>query len=80
MTKNDQKSRNTKNSKIEKMQKPEKVTKCKITKTEKVTKLKSTKNDKKSVKNRPPPKKGKMSLKWPKSTLCEIRAAWSGTF
>jgi len=22
----------------------------------------------------------KMSLKWPKSTLCEIRAAWSGVF
>jgi len=34
----------------------------------------------KSVKNRPPLKKAKMSDKWPKSTLCEIRAAWSGTF
>jgi len=35
---------------------------------------------KKSVKNRPPLKKAKMSLKWPKSTLCVFRAAWSGTF
>jgi len=43
-------------------------------------KLKTQKNDQKMVKNRPPPKNPKMSLKWPKSTLCEIRAAWSGTF
>ena len=27
-----------------------------------------------------PPKMAKMSLKWPKSTLCEFRAAWSGVF
>jgi len=35
---------------------------------------------KKMTKNDPPLKKAKMSLKWPKSTLCEIRAAWSGVF
>jgi len=62
------------------MQKPEKVTKHKIRKSEKVTKLKSSKNDKKSVKNRPPLKKAKMSDKWPKSTVCVFRAAWLGTF
>jgi len=27
-----------------------------------------------------PPKMAKMSDKWAKSTLCEIRAAWSGVF
>jgi len=31
-------------------------------------------------KNDTPPKMPKMSDNWPKSTLCEIRAAWSGVF
>jgi len=32
------------------------------------------------TKNDPTPKMAKMSDKWSKSTLCEIRAAWSGVF
>ena len=35
---------------------------------------------KKWSKNDPPLKMAKMSDKWPKSTLCEFRAAWSGVF
>jgi len=35
---------------------------------------------KKTPKIDPPLKKAKMSLKWPKTALCEIRAAWSGVF
>jgi len=67
-------------TKIDKTEKVKKVTKSKSGKSEKVIKLKSMKSDEKSVKNRPPPKNPKMSLKWPKLTLCEIRAAWSGVF
>ena len=79
-TKIDQKSSKHKNSKIDKIRKTEKVTKPEKWKSEKVTKLKMIKMIKKSVKNRPLPKNPKMSLKWPKSTLCEFRAAWSGVF
>ena len=76
----------TKNAKVRKSDKIEKIKKhqnwqnTKSVKVEKVTKLKSTKNDQKSVKKWPPLKNPKMSLKWAKSTLCEIRAAWLGTF
>jgi len=80
MIKNQQKPENAKSSKIRKSRKCKKWQKRENQNHQKVTKLKSTKNDKKSVKNRPPPKKGKMSLKWPKSTLCVFRAAWSGVF
>ena len=80
MTKNDQKSQNAKIDKIEKIKKHQNWQKWENEKVKKVIKLKWVKNDKKSVKNRPPLKKAKMSLKWPKSTLCVFRAAWSGTF
>jgi len=80
MTKNDQNQQNTKSDKIKKMQKHKKHENVENENHQKVTKLKSTKNDQKSVKNRPPLKKAKMSLKWPKSTVCVFRAAWSGTF
>jgi len=80
MTKIDQNSRNAKSDKIKKTEKVKKSTKQKNGKREKVIKLKSTKKHKKSVKNWPPLKKAKMSLKWAKSTLCVFRAAWSGVF
>ena len=80
MTKNDQKSQNTKSDKIKKMQKHKKHENVENENHQKVTKSKSWKSDQKSVKKWPPLKKAKMSLKWPKSTLCEFRAAWSGTF
>jgi len=67
-------------TKITKSRKHKKWQNHKIRKVKKVIKWKSLKSDKKSVKNRPPPKMAKMSLKWPKSTLCVFRAAWSGTF
>ena len=75
-------------TKIIKTQKQEKVKKYKNTKSDKTQKIKiikkwqnwKVKNDEKSVKNRPPLKNPKMSDKWPKVTLCEIRAAWSGVF
>ena len=42
--------------------------------------MKKLKSVKKVWKSDPPLKKAKMSDKWAKSTLCEIRAAWSGVF
>jgi len=66
--------KNTKNGKNGKSSKSQK---CKIIKS---VKTQNQKSDKKSVKKWPTPKMPKMSLKWPKSTLCEIRAAWLGTF
>ena len=74
--------KNDKTQKVSKIKKIRKVTKSRKVKNvnhEKVTKCKSE-NDQKSVKNAHPPKNPKMSDKWPKSTLCEIRAAWSGVF
>jgi len=58
------------------------VTKTEKAENEKTQKLQNQKSEKvkKTSKNAPPLKKAKMSLKWPKSTLCEIRAAWSGVF
>jgi len=67
-------------TKIKKTEKVKKWQKQKMQKHKKWQKLKHEKINKKSVKNRPPPKKGKMSLKWPKSTLCVFRAAWLGAF
>jgi len=61
----------------------------KIIKTQKSTKSENAKTKKsekaenekvKNVKNRENPKMAKMSDKWHFLTLCEIRAAWSGTF
>jgi len=77
--KNWQKSTKSKIIKINKTQKTEKVTKSENAKTPKSENQKSEKV-KKTPKNDPPLKMAKMSLKWPKSTLCEIRAAWSGVF
>jgi len=79
-TKKCQKSRKWKSDKIKKMKKVKKWQNAENQNHEKVIKLKSLKNDKKMIKNWPPPKKAKMSLKWPKSTVCVFRAAWSGTF
>ena len=80
VTKINQKSRNAENEKINKTEKVKKVSKSENAKVRKMIKLKSMKNDKKMIKNRPPLKKAKMSLKWAKSTLCVFRAAWLGTF
>jgi len=49
-------------------------------KSEKSDKTEMMKNDQKKCQKSTLPKNPKMSLKWPKSTLCEIRAAWSGVF
>ena len=61
------------------MKKVKKWQKQKNRKTQKHENQKSEKHQKWS-KNAPPLKKAKMSLKWPKTALCEIRAAWSGVF
>jgi len=70
------------NRKTGKSEKSEKQKKWQNQKSQKLEKWQNAKLKKwqKSVKNRPPLKKAKMSDKWPKSTLCEIRAAWSGVF
>jgi len=70
-------SRKVKKSKNDENAKSSKLRKCKKWKSDK---SENTKSDKKSVKKWGGSKKAKMSLKWPKSTLCEIRAAWSGRF
>ena len=92
MTKSDQKHVNQLkiNKNQQKSSKQKKVKKWKIRKSRKVTKSEKWKNTKtvksemwktwKMIKNWPPLKKAKMSLKWPKTALCEIRAAWSGVF
>jgi len=49
-------------------------------KTQKSEKVIKSKSSKKSVKKWPPLKNPKMSPNRAKSTLCEIRAAWSGVF
>jgi len=79
MTKNDQNHQNIKSDKIKKTEKVIKTEKPENQKSSKCRKWKSEKHQKWS-KIDPPLKKAKMSLKWPKSTLCEIRAAWSGVF
>ena len=78
MTKNDQKLQNIKIDKIDKIIKTQKATKSEKWKSEKVTKREN--ENMKNVKNHQNPKNPKMSLKWHFLTLCEIRAAWSGTF
>jgi len=77
--KNYQKYRKQKNMKINKIRKIQKVTKSENAKSTKSENQKSEKH-KKTPKIDPPLKKAKMSLKWPKTALCEIRAAWSGVF
>jgi len=70
--------------KIIKTQKHEKVKNSKSDKINKIKIIKIDKNRKcktpKIVKKWQNPKKAKMSDKWHFLTLCEIRAAWSGTF
>jgi len=80
VTKIDKNHKSSKSGKTGKSEKVKKWQKQENQNHQKVTKLKWWKKCEKSVKNRPPPKKAKMSLKWPKSTLCVFRAAWSGTF
>jgi len=78
-TKSDKKRQNLKSSKSEKMQKHKKWQKPENRKTQKHENQKSEKV-KKWSKFDPPLKMAKMSLKWPKSTLCVFRAAWLGAF
>jgi len=75
--------KSTKSEKVLKIRKTEKQKKWQNVKSEKVKKWQNwnhQKMTKKVSKIDPPLKKAKMSLKWPKLTLCEIRAAWSGVF
>jgi len=74
--------KNQQNTKMLKSRKVKKVKKWQNAKTQKQEKWENEKVKKceKRSKNDTPPKMAKMSLKWPKSTLCEIRAAWSGVF
>jgi len=65
-----------KSTKLKKWQNQEK---WKMQKWEKC-KIRKVKKWQKWSKKWPPLKMAKMSLKWSKSTLCEIRAAWSGVF
>ena len=78
-------TKSVKNQESEKVTKSEKAKKWQNTKNDKMQKVKKWQNQnhekhKKWSKIDPPLKKAKMSLKWSKSTLCEIRAAWSGVF
>ena len=70
------------NKKSEKMQKIKNHQKWQKPENEKTQKQQNQKseNHEKVSKNDPPLKMAKMSDKWPKVTLCEIRAAWLGTF
>jgi len=70
--------KNSKSDKIDKIRKVRKSSKLENVKSEKVTKCKTRKV--KNVKKHENPKNPKMSDKWHFLTLCEIRAAWSGTF
>jgi len=74
--KNHQHQKTVKLTKSEKWKsdKNQKTRKCKIDKIRKVKKWQ------KWWKKWPPLKMAKMSDKWPKTALCEIRAAWSGVF
>jgi len=71
--------------KTQKVIKSRKQKKWQNTKSDKIknhqnTKIRKVKKWQKMIKNWPPLKKAKMSLKWHFLTLCEIRAAWLGTF
>jgi len=79
VTKIDKKWQSSKSEKMTKIKKHEKWQKQKNVKTQNHQNAKSEKHEK-WWKKWPPLKMAKMSLKWPKSTLCEIRAAWSGVF
>jgi len=79
VTKIDKNQQNRKTPKSRKSTKHKKWQKQENVKTQKQENQKSEKHQKWS-KNAPPLKMAKMSLKWPKTALCEIRAAWSGVF